>query len=200
MGCWSAWHCLYTRAVMTYHIRPTRGKHEGPRKPITTHALPTHQTPTRWLNPICLSGKTPRKSLWTQIGQTLSLSPITIVTSVTPAKTWHTESVGIPKYKCFFNVILYVINLFDIEIDIKIRFIFFIQTVFLWDFYGGHNADLIFHIIISEFQCIILDSSPKKISWCENMSVKYIYWAHLFILGAFIYSVRLCNKYFAQLD
>ena len=43
------------------------------------------------------------------------------------------DPVGIPKYKCFF-VILYAINLLDIEIDIKIRFIFFVQTVFLWDF------------------------------------------------------------------
>ena len=34
----------------------------------------------------------------------------------------------------FFYVILYVIVLFDIEIDIKIRFIFYVQTVFLWDF------------------------------------------------------------------
>ena len=30
--------------------------------------------------------------------------------------------------------------------------------------------------------------------------MKYIYWAHLFILGTFIYSVRLCNKYVTQLD
>ena len=43
------------------------------------------------------------------------------------------DPAGIPKYKCFF-VILYAINLLDIEIDIKIRFIFFVQTVFLWDF------------------------------------------------------------------
>jgi len=38
---------------------------------------------------------------------------------------------GVPKFKCFFYVILYAINLFDEEIDIKIRFIFFVQTVFL---------------------------------------------------------------------
>jgi len=74
--------------------------------------------------------------------------------------------------------------------------------------YGGHSADLLFHIIILELQYIILDSSPKKISWREiyYLGAKYIYWArlfigpHLFILGAFIYSVRLCNKYVAQLD
>jgi len=67
--------------------------------------------------------------------------------------------------------------------------------------YGGHSADLMFHIIISEFQCIILDSSPKKISWREKylLGTEYIYWAclfiglHLFILGTFIYSVCLCN-------
>ena len=67
--------------------------------------------------------------------------------------------------------------------------------------YGGHSADLLFHIIISELQYIIPDSSPKILSWHEiyYLGVKYIYWAHLFILGTFIYSVRLCNKYFAQL-
>ena len=31
----------------------------------------------------------------------------------------------------FFYVILYVIILFDIEIEIKIRFIFFVEKVFL---------------------------------------------------------------------
>ena len=46
-----------------------------------------------------------------------------IVKSILPA--------GMPEYKCFFHVILYVIILFDIEIDIKIRFIFCVQTVFL---------------------------------------------------------------------
>ena len=40
--------------------------------------------------------------------------------------------------------------------------------VHLVHFYGGHSADLLFHIIISELQCIILDSSPKKISWREK--------------------------------
>jgi hypothetical protein len=34
------------------------------------------------------------------------------------------DPVGILEYKCFFYVILYFIILFDIEIDIKIRFIF----------------------------------------------------------------------------
>jgi hypothetical protein len=38
---------------------------------------------------------------------------------------------GILEYKCFFYVILYVIILFDIEIDIKIGFIFCVETVFL---------------------------------------------------------------------
>jgi hypothetical protein len=67
--------------------------------------------------------------------------------------------------------------------------------------YGGHSADLLFHIIILELQYIIIDSSPKK-----YLGAKYIYWARLFIgprlfiLGAFIYSVHLCNKYVAQLD
>jgi len=42
--------------------------------------------------------------------------------------------------------------------------------------YGGHSADLLFHIIISELQYIILDSSPKK-----YLGAKYIYWACLFI-------------------
>jgi hypothetical protein len=41
---------------------------------------------------------------------------------------------GILEYKYFFYVILYVIILFDIEIDIKIGFIFCVETVFLWDF------------------------------------------------------------------
>jgi hypothetical protein len=41
---------------------------------------------------------------------------------------------GILEYKWFFYVILYVIILFDIEIDIKIRFILFVETVFLCDF------------------------------------------------------------------
>jgi len=67
--------------------------------------------------------------------------------------------------------------------------------------YGSHSADLLFYIIILELQYIILDSSPKKISWCEiyYLGTKYIYWAHLFIaphlfigpclfiLGAFIF-------------
>ena len=42
--------------------------------------------------------------------------------------------VGILEYKWFLYVILYMIILFDIEIDIKIRFIFFVETVFLCDF------------------------------------------------------------------
>ena len=62
--------------------------------------------------------------------------------------------------------------------------------------YGGHSADLLFHIIISELQYIIPDSSPKILSWREiyYLGAKYIYWAHLFIgprlfiLGAFILS------------
>jgi len=41
---------------------------------------------------------------------------------------------GILEYKWLFYVILYVIILFDIEIDIKIRFILFVETVFLRDF------------------------------------------------------------------
>jgi len=41
---------------------------------------------------------------------------------------------GILEYKWFFYVILYVIILFHIEIEIKIRFIFFVETVFLCDF------------------------------------------------------------------
>jgi len=59
--------------------------------------------------------------------------------------------------------------------------------------YGGHSADLLFHIIISELQYIILDSSPKKISWREIYLLGvFIYWACLFIgrvylLGVFIY-------------
>jgi hypothetical protein len=57
------------------------------------------------------------------------------------------------------------------------------------EIYGGHSADLLFHIIISESQYIIPDSSPKILSGCEK-----------YLLGAFIYSVRLYNKYFAQLD
>jgi len=42
--------------------------------------------------------------------------------------------------------------------------------------YGGHSADLLFHIIISELQYIIPDSSPKILSGREN-----------YLLGAFIY-------------
>jgi hypothetical protein len=44
------------------------------------------------------------------------------------------------------------------------------------EYYGGHSADLLFHIIISELQYIIPDSSPKILSGREN-----------YLLGAFIY-------------
>jgi hypothetical protein len=49
--------------------------------------------------------------------------------------------------------------------------------------YGSHSAHLIFHIIISELQCIILDSSQKKKSWHKKnyLGAKNIYWVHLFI-------------------
>jgi hypothetical protein len=88
-----------------------------------------------------------------------------------------------------------VIILFDIEIDIKIRFILFVET------YGSHSADLLFHIIILELQYIIPDSSPKILSWREiyYLGAKYIYWARLFIgprlfiYSGCVYSVRLCN-------
>jgi hypothetical protein len=43
----------------------------------------------------------------------------------------YTNPAGILEYKCFFYIILYVIILFDIEIDIKIGFIFCVETVFL---------------------------------------------------------------------
>jgi hypothetical protein len=52
--------------------------------------------------------------------------------------------------------------------------------------YGSHSANLLFHIIISESQYIILDSSLKKISWREIYLLgAFIYWA------AFIYSERV---------
>jgi len=52
--------------------------------------------------------------------------------------------------------------------------------------YGSHSAHLLFHIIILEFQCIILDSSPKKISWREKKYLGVI--EHIYLLSAFIYS------------
>jgi len=77
--------------------------------------------------------------------------------------------------------------------------------------YGGHSADLLFHIIISELQYIIPDSSPKILSGRENYLLgAFIYWARLFIgprlfieprlfigprlfiLGAFIYVYSGC--------
>jgi len=48
--------------------------------------------------------------------------------------------------------------------------------------YGGHSAHLLFHVIISELQCIILDSHKKYYLGA------FIYWACLFILGTFICS------------
>ena len=52
--------------------------------------------------------------------------------------------------------------------------------------YGGHSADLLFHIIISELQYIIPDSSPKISSGHEKYLLgAFIYWA------AFIYSGRV---------
>ena len=79
--------------------------------------------------------------------------------------------------------------------------------------YGGHSADLLFHIIISELQYIIPDSSPKILSWREiyYLGAKYIYWARLFIgriylLGrVYLFWVRLfcplmqCSLTFRQL-
>jgi hypothetical protein len=67
--------------------------------------------------------------------------------------------------------------------------------------YGGHSAHLILHIIISELHCIILDFSPKILSRREKYLLgAFIYsgrvclfWARLFVLGAFIYSIRLCS-------
>ena len=65
--------------------------------------------------------------------------------------------------------------------------------------YGGHSTHLLFHIIILEFQCFIPDSSPKKIIRARKcllgififIGCIYIYWAHLYLLGVFIYSVQL---------
>jgi len=59
--------------------------------------------------------------------------------------------------------------------------------------YGGHSADLLFHIIISELQYIIPDSSPKILSWREiyYLGAKYIYWARLFILSAYAINISL---------
>ena len=52
--------------------------------------------------------------------------------------------------------------------------------------YGGHSADLLFHIIISELQYIIPDCSPKILSGHENYLLgAFIYWA------TFIYSGRI---------
>jgi len=56
------------------------------------------------------------------------------------------------------------------------------QNIFVWcDMYGGHSADLLFHIIMSELQYIIADSSPKILSGCEK-----------YLLGAFIYVYSVC--------
>ena len=58
--------------------------------------------------------------------------------------------------------------------------------------YGGHSAHLILHIIISEFQYIILDSSLKILSGCE----KYlIFIGRVCLFCAFIYSIRLCSTF-----
>jgi len=72
--------------------------------------------------------------------------------------------------------------------------------------YGGHSAHLLFHVIVSELQCIILDSHKKYylgafIYWaclfilgtfiCSGCI--YLFWVHLFILGMFICSVCLCT-------
>jgi len=51
---------------------------------------------------------------------------------IQPITRRATDPAGIPEYKIFFYVILYVIILFDIEIDIKIRFIFCRNSVFMW--------------------------------------------------------------------
>ena len=66
--------------------------------------------------------------------------------------------------------------------------------------YGGHSADLLFHIIISELQYIIPDSSPKILSGRENYLLgAFIYWAAFIysgpILGTliYVYSGCLCS-------
>ena len=80
-------------------------------------------------------------------------------------------------------------------------------------YYGGHSADLLFHIIISELQYIILDSPPKKnlgtkyIIWVRNIFIGhihllgciyllgrvYLFWARLFILSAYAINMTLDN-------
>ena len=60
--------------------------------------------------------------------------------------------------------------------------------------YGGHSADLLFHIIISELQYIIPDSSPKIfiLSGREKYLLgAFIYWAPLIYWATLIYSGRI---------
>ena len=76
--------------------------------------------------------------------------------------------------------------------------------------YGGHSADLLIHIIISELQYIIPDCSPKILSGHENYLLgtfiywaAFIYWAVFIYWAAFIYSGRIylclfCLLMFAQ--
>jgi hypothetical protein len=56
--------------------------------------------------------------------------------------------------------------------------------------YGGHSADLLFHIIMSELQYIIPDSPPKILSGRKKYLLGvFIYWAafiysgHVYLLG-----------------
>jgi len=61
--------------------------------------------------------------------------------------------------------------------------------------YGGYSANLLFHIIISELQYIIPDSSPKILSGCKNYLLgAFIYWATFIYWAMFIYSgcIYLC--------
>ena len=58
--------------------------------------------------------------------------------------------------------------------------------------YGSDSADLLFHIIMSELQYIIPDSSPKILSGCEKYLLNvFIYWATFTYWAAFIYSGRI---------